>query len=39
MSMYFYNETDDWPEYTAVRDNIQQMETVHAEIRKTLHEI
>ena len=39
MSMYFYDETDDWPEYKIVRENIQQMETAHTEIRKTLHEI
>ena len=38
MSMYFYDETDDWPEYKIVRDNIQQMETAHAEIRKKLFE-
>ena len=39
MSMYFYDETDDWPEYKIVKDSIRQMETAHAEIRKKLHEV
>jgi hypothetical protein len=38
MSMYFYDEADDWPEYKIVRDNIQRMEMAHAEVRKKLHE-
>ena len=36
--MYFYDETDDWPEYKIVRDNIRQMETAHTEVRKKIHE-
>ena len=38
MSMYFYDETDDWPEYKIVKDNIHRLETAHVEFRKKLHE-
>ena len=38
MSMYFYDETDDWPEYKIVKDNIQRLEMEHVECRKKLHE-
>ena len=36
MSMYFYDETDDWPEYKVVRDQIQQLEQEHLSCRKSL---
>ncbi|MFC1812935.1 hypothetical protein ACFL03_09605 [Thermodesulfobacteriota bacterium] len=38
MSMYFYDETDDWPEYKIVKDNIHRLEMAHVEFRKKLHE-
>ena len=38
MSMYFYDETDDWPEYKIVKDNIQRLEMAHVECRKKLYE-
>ena len=34
MSMYFYDDTDDWPEYK----NIHRLETAHVEFRKKLQE-
>jgi len=39
MSMYFYDETDDWPEYQIIKDDIRGMEKEHLEIRKELQEI
>jgi uncharacterized coiled-coil DUF342 family protein len=36
MSMYFYDETDDWPEYQIVRDDIHRLEKGHVSIRKEL---
>jgi len=38
MSMYFYDETDDWPEYKIIRDDIRRLEKNHVEIRKKLLE-
>jgi hypothetical protein len=38
MSMYFYDETDDWPEYQIIKDDIYRMEKEHVEIRKELQE-
>lgn len=36
MSMYFYDETDDWPEYQIIKDEIHRLEKEHLEIRKKL---
>ena len=36
MSMYFYDETDDWPEYQIIKDDIRRLEKEHVEIRKEL---
>ncbi|MFC1828131.1 hypothetical protein ACFL0O_00795 [Thermodesulfobacteriota bacterium] len=36
MSMYFYDETDDWPEYKIVQDEIKRLEKAHLECRKEL---
>ncbi|MGD8776756.1 MAG: hypothetical protein PVG64_04430 [Syntrophobacterales bacterium] len=38
MSMYFYDETDDWPEYEIIKDNIHRLEMAHSEFRKELQE-
>jgi predicted nucleic acid-binding Zn-ribbon protein len=38
MSMYFYDETDDWPEYQIIKDDIHRLEKEHVEIRKKLRE-
>ena len=38
MSMYFYDDTDDWPEYKIIRDEIHRLETAHLEISKELQE-
>ncbi len=38
MSMYFYDETDDWPEYQIIKDDIHRLEKEHLEIRKELQE-
>ena len=38
MSMYFYDETDDWPEYQIIKDDIRRLETEHVEIRKKIQE-
>jgi chromosome segregation ATPase len=38
MSMYFYDETDDWPEYQIIKEDIHRLEKEHAEIRKELQE-
>lgn len=38
MSMYFYDETDDWPEYQIIKDDIRRLEKEHLEIRKKLQE-
>ena len=39
MSMYFYDETDDWPEYKIIKDDIHRLEKEQLEIRKELHKI
>jgi hypothetical protein len=38
MSMYFLDETDDWPEYKIVRDEIQRLEKAHTVCNKELQE-
>ena len=38
MSMYFYDDTDDWPEYKIIKDEIQRLEMVHLEVSKELQE-
>ena len=39
MSMYFYDETDDWPEYQIIKDDIHRLEIEYFEIRKELQEV
>ena len=39
MSMYFYDDTDDWPEYGIIKDDIHRLEVAHLEFRKELHEV
>jgi capsule polysaccharide export protein KpsE/RkpR len=39
MSMYFYDETDDWPEYQIIKDDIHRLEKEQLEIRTQLHKI
>ena len=36
MSMYFYDDTDDWPEYRIIKDDIHRLEMAHGEISKEL---
>jgi hypothetical protein len=36
MSMYFYDDTDDWPEYKIIKDEIQRLEMAHLEVSKEL---
>lgn len=38
MSMYFYDETDDWPEYKIIKDDIRRLENEHLKTRKELQE-
>ena len=38
MSMYFYDDTDDWPEYKIIKDYINHLEKVHLELGKELQE-
>jgi hypothetical protein len=38
MSMYFYDDTDDWPEYKIIKDDIHRLEVLHVEFRKELQE-
>ena len=38
MSMYFYDDTDDWPEYKIIKDDIRHLEKEHLEIRKKIQE-
>lgn len=38
MSMYFYDETDDWLEYQIIKDDIHRLEKEHVEIRKIIQE-
>ena len=39
MSMYFYDETDDWPEYQIIKDDIHRLDKEYLEIRKELQEV
>ena len=39
MSMYFYDEADDWPEYQIIKDDIHRMEKEHLEIQNELQEV
>lgn len=36
MSMDFLDETDDWPEYQAVRDEIRRLDKEHLELEREL---
>jgi len=36
--MYFYDETDDWPEYKIIKDDIRRLEKAYLETRKELLE-
>jgi len=38
MSMYFFDETDDWPEYQTIREEIHRLEREHLELRNELKE-
>ena len=38
MSMYFYDETDDWPEYDTIKQDIHRLENEYLESRKLLQE-
>jgi hypothetical protein len=38
MSMYFLDETDDWPEYKIVRDEINQLDIELLELQRQLQE-
>jgi hypothetical protein len=38
MSMYFFDETDDWPEYQTIREEIHRLEKENLEVRKELEE-
>jgi hypothetical protein len=38
MSMYFVDDTDDWPEYQTIRDEIHRLDKEHLELRKELAE-
>ena len=38
MSMYFLDETDVWPEYKIVRDEIHRLETAHTDVNKKLQQ-
>ena len=38
MSMYFYDETDDWPEYNTILQDIRRLENEYLECRKLLQE-
>ena len=38
MSMYFYDDTDDWPEYKIIKDDIHRLETAHVEFDTKLQE-
>jgi len=37
--MYFYDETDDWPEYQIIKDDIRRLDKEYLEIRKELQEV
>jgi len=38
MSMYFYDDTDDWPEYKIIKDYIHRLELARLEFGKELQE-
>ena len=38
MSMYFLDDTDDWPEYQTIREEIHRLEKENLELRKELRE-
>jgi hypothetical protein len=38
MSMYFYDDTDDWPEYQIIKDEIHRLGMARLELRKELEE-
>ena len=38
MSMYFYDDTDDWPEYKIIKDDIHRLEVALRELRNELLE-
>ena len=38
MSMYFYDDTDDWPDYKIIKDYIHRLEMVRLELGKELQE-
>jgi hypothetical protein len=38
MSMYFYDDTDDWPEYKIIKDYIHRLEMARLEFGKELQE-
>jgi len=38
MSMYFYDDIDDWPEYKIIKDYLHRLEVAHVESRKELQE-
>jgi len=38
MSMYFLDETDDWPEYKVIRDEINRLDREFIELQKQLQE-
>ena len=39
MSMYFYDDTDDWPEYKIIKDDIHRLEVAHLDFSKELQEV
>ena len=38
MSMYFYDDTDDWSEYKIVKDEIHRLETERLELRREIED-
>jgi hypothetical protein len=36
MSMYFYDDTDDWPEYKIIKDEINRLEVARREFSEEL---
>ncbi len=38
MSMYFLDDTDDWPEYKIIKNEIHRIEREHLEFSKELQE-
>ncbi len=37
--MYLFDETDDWPEYEIVKDDIRRLDIAHLQLFKELKEI